>query len=235
MNLHLQCLVKSTVDAIKSTGANLGSETFEYQLHGRMGKYEFYFPIYISESHLDGQALLLRGRNTVWHRGRFQDSFRDLNDAVTRLRLGGASWNDAETRVSDAEANSSTESFEAFGMKIPAGFSIYFAVIIVLSVQAYLLAQLHEFCSGSALDSLDSDGSWIGAYSSGFARVLFGVSTILLPATACVMLGLRGIRANGFHPSLYCVVALVAVLSSALGVMAYRDARSYQALLAGRK
>jgi hypothetical protein len=47
-----------------------------------------------------------------------------------------------ETRLSDAEENSSTEVFEAFGMKVPTALSVYFALFTVLGIQAYLATQV---------------------------------------------------------------------------------------------
>jgi hypothetical protein len=213
VKLWMQCLVPSSVVAIgkvqrgnnsdkcrekgiESTGqGNQGGNQIkvapQYQLHGKVGEHDLYFPVYVSAEELDGQAMLFLGRGQSWHHGRFQDSFRELSEAAAGSET--KRWSDLETQLADDEVRSPAEVFEAFGMKIPANLSLYGALAMILLVQAYLWAQLYEFGRAQQPEVVEESVAWMGIYVSRPSRVLVFASLVLLPVTAVAALGIRAV------------------------------------------
>jgi len=216
--LVTQCLVPSTVEAIRKTGSSV---TAHYQLHGRIGRDEFYFPIYLQDSGIDGQALLFRSKSQTWHHGYFKDSFRELGSSARGLE--DRPWNELVKALAEEEIRSPSESLEAFGMKIPAGLSLYGALAMIVCIQWYLWVHLYEKRARRGQPATDgAKVAWVGAYTSLPARTLVVVSVVCLPVAAVVAVGTRALLAHGQHWYSWLILVGGGILSMALSVACCR-------------
>lgn len=213
--LQLQCLVPSTVAAINSTGTTI---TAHYQLHGRNGNIELYFPVYLQDSAVDGQSLLFHGRGDKWHHGYFKDSFRELGLAAKGFE--DRKFNELVARLADIEVRSPAESLEVFGVKIPASLSLYGALAMILCTQLYLWVQLYE--KSSDLRTTPSNVAWVGAYVSRPARALVVITMVCAPVASVASVCTRAMLAHGQHWYLWLALAGGLILSLGCGVASCR-------------
>lgn len=135
------------------------------------------------------QGTISRGYLHSVHPGDFGEVFSDLS----RASEGG--WGDLELETLRGfihdEASKGPEVFEAFGMKFPSAEVTLWGIILLLSIQLYLLLYLRQL-SGK-LDPADAAWQvpWIGMNPSGMARCTFFVTVVPLPVLAVMFLIVR--------------------------------------------
>ncbi len=221
VRLRTQCLVPSTVTAINNAGGQTDVTSKDqplvarYQFHVVSPPESFYFPVDVATLPVNAQAVLFRGRGQIWHQGLFDISFRELSVSCTvdREKLD---WKQLYQRIAEDETQSPSEILEAFGIKIPARFSLYGALGLIIGVQWYLWVQLHERRIRSEGSSASPTIAWVGSYTSLPARALVVVSVVCAPLSAAVLLGVRSVKADHQHWLSWVVSGVGAILATAL-------------------
>jgi hypothetical protein len=123
---------------------------------------------------------------TNWRRGAFIDAFYDLDRAAREYKT--LKLERLDKLLSD-EASKGPEAFEAFGMKFPAGEITFWGVILLLSVQLYLLVYLRQLFGKLKSDDPGWDVPWIGMDSSQVSQTIVYVSVVILPCLSAILLG----------------------------------------------
>lgn len=229
VSLVVGCLFPSDLNAIRDRDKDIAQGT-QYQFHGFVGaivgakpsEYVLYLPVTLEKSSVDGQTLLFRNTNQAWYSGKFDASFRDLSDALKHADLKSLTWMQAVSVVTDQESRAPSESFEAFGMKLPATASAYGALLIILGLQWYLWAQIYEFRRKLKASHDVPDAAWISLYDSAPARALTLTSMFLLPVLAVAALALRGAHSHVLRLFSWPVSAMGLLLSATLALATYR-------------
>jgi hypothetical protein len=121
-------------------------------------------------------------------RGSYGNVFKELDDVA-----GGYSDIDLDVvrRVLDGEKERSADSYELLGARIPVEGIARWGMLVVIAVQVYFLVHLGEF--QRRIDPTDEawNVAWIGLYQGIAAKVVFGLTTFVLPV---VVVGLMGTR-----------------------------------------
>jgi hypothetical protein len=125
-----------------------------------------------------------------WKTGAFDTAFADLAHATHDLEV--LQFEDLEKIISE-EAAKGSEVFEAFGMKFPAGQISLWGIVTLLGVQLYFFVYLKQLSGTLRPNDPGWDVPWLGMNTSFLARVVFFVSTVLLPLFALSALAARGI------------------------------------------
>jgi len=125
---------------------------------------------------------------TNWHVGIFEKSFVDLAQAAHGLE--DVDLEEARKIIS-GEASKGNETFEAFGLKFPAGQITFWGSIVLISIQLYLFLYLKQLSGRLRPDDPGWDIPWIGMDDSFlWTRITFSV-TLLLPCVALASLGIH--------------------------------------------
>ena len=125
---------------------------------------------------------------TNWHVGTFEKSFVDLAQAAHGLE--DVDLEEARKIISE-EASKGNETFEAFGLKFPAGQITFWGSIVLISIQLYLFLYLKQLSGRLRPDDPGWDTPWIGMEDSFFLTQAAFIGTLLLPCVAILSLGVR--------------------------------------------
>jgi hypothetical protein len=224
VNLQIRCLSPSEQNQIHLRDPQVSTP---YYFHGSTrtdgSAYGLFFPVKMHDEAVEGQALLFRNKNETWHYGSFEESFRELSEALEGKDLAKLTWKAAVTELARQEERAPSTSFEAFGMKLPATASAYGALIMILGLQWYLWAQLYEFRRKLQVRDEVPDAAWINTYTSLPARSLAITSTFVLPVVAVAALGWRGANSHILELFSWPVSALGLGLSAALAFVTWQS------------
>ena len=175
--------------------------------------------IQVDEFHsidFDGQAWF-RTRFPHWYHGSFKDSFPELDEVSADFRqedLGTVQ------HIVRGLVNATSESFEAFGIKMPADTVIRFGILLILAVQLYFAIHLSELSTRLRADDPGWEVAWIGVYQHKLAKSVYFVSVLLLPVGAVVALGVRGLIDFSFDRSSWATMILgIKACAVALGIL----------------
>ena len=122
-----------------------------------------------------------------WSEGSFDESFFDLSRAGRVVMA--LEFSDVQRLLSQSGTHT-TEVFEAFGMKFPAGQITLWGAIIILGIQLYFVAYLKQFSSRLKNHDSNNEVPWIGIDPSSLSRLLFFSTMVPLPSLAMFSLGM---------------------------------------------
>jgi hypothetical protein len=162
---------------------------------------------------VDGQAILIAKFPQRWRHGLFVDAFHELNKITSDYQDISL---DGIERIARAEAERSKDSLEAFGVKFPVETASRWGLFIIISVQLYFALHLAEY---SRRKRGETTVAWIGSYPGFMARMVFSISSFVLPVFVVVYVAQR----SNFAPSEHwnsIVVVVVVVLAAGLAVAA---------------
>jgi hypothetical protein len=161
------------------------------------------------------------GTGSLIPHGTFDYSFSNLNEITRNYQQ--LSLN-AFGPILESEQQRAGESFEALGIKFPAEETTRWGLLIILAIQLYLWVMLHESAHGFRLGDNDSDAPWIGLYRSFPAKAVCFLTMVIVPASVCGLVGLRGGRLLGLAWVPVILIGLVSVgVSSLLGMLAWNN------------
>jgi hypothetical protein len=139
----------------------------------------------VNESPLDAQRALKEKYPSLIV-GKFENSFREL-DRLTR-GLQKDTIEELSNWLADQESQHRGESFEAFGIKFPAGATVLWGMLIILCIQLYFLLHLMELSPKLSPDDPGLEVPWIGLYPSAVSRLVLITSTLILPVLTIAVL-----------------------------------------------
>jgi hypothetical protein len=97
---------------------------------------------------------MLRTKFPDLPQGKFSEAFADLNELTNGLQSDKI--DELQAWLASQQAQHSSESFEAFGVRFPADATVVWGTVVVLAVQIYLLLHLRELTPRLASD----DPAW---------------------------------------------------------------------------
>jgi hypothetical protein len=132
--------------------------------------------------------------------GDFGTSFPDLYEATK----GVLESSELEDVLKHLYADSgSSEVFEVFGLKIPAGQVASFGTVVILCVQLYLLLYLRGLKKPLEPSDAAWDVGWFAANEAPFPRSIFFVTVLILPVTTVILLAIhtmnQRLKQTSFH------------------------------------
>lgn len=135
-------------------------------------------------------SLVPAGSRMSWRHGKFDEAFPELS-TITKDRQAAtfAVWNQA---LKD-EIERGTESFEAFGLKVPAQTTTLWGALLIIGVQLYFLAHLTELSHKLQETDPGWEVAWVGTYRHFLARALLWASALILPVVATIVVGSKGV------------------------------------------
>lgn len=143
---------------------------------------------------LDGFFYLVdrlpESQRTSWRQGTFAEAFPDLN-TITKDRQA-ASFKVWDQALRD-EIDRTSDSFEAFGLKIPAQATTLWGLALILGVQLYMLTHLIELTRKIDIADPGWEVAWIGIYQHRLARIIFFASAIVLPPLTVLLIAHKGV------------------------------------------
>lgn len=135
---------------------------------------------------LNLQGALVAHYPATWRYGRFEDAFREL-DAITKdfqdISL------EATQRIVRSESERSRDAFEAFGVKFPIETTASWGILLLLGTQVYFWLHLSEYRKIRIVAA--SPIAWIGNYSSASARILFLLTSCIIPVSVTIFVVIR--------------------------------------------
>ena len=142
---------------------------------------------------------VLTGYFGNWTEGPFSDAFYDLDQATQDMK----EWDLADIqKVLFDESSKGAEVFEAVGIKFPATQVTVAGILVILSIQFYLLIYLRQLSGKLMLGDPGWDVPWIGMNQSRAARIALFVTLVVLPIFTVLLLGghslLHRIHAGSF-------------------------------------
>ena len=149
-------------------------------------------------------------RNLSLTIGSFGHSFPNLDGLAANF--GDFDFNKLDVALKDLQ-NRTGESFEAFGIKIPAEATARWGILVILAVQLYLWLHLFELKQKLQPDDPGWEVAFIGMYSSLPSRVVYFVSSCLLPVAAIVALGMKGLHAGDSRALIVNLLILGTIVS----------------------
>lgn len=163
----------------------------------------------------DGQAWFMT-RFPHWDHGQFKESFPELSEVSSDFRseeLGTVE------RILRAQQSKSADSFEAFGIKLPAEIVTRFGILLIVAVQLYFAIHLSELSGRLQPDDPGWEVAWIGVYRHKLARIMYFFSVFLLPLGAVVALGVRGLIEFSYSRWSWLTLILGVVFSTGIGTL----------------
>jgi hypothetical protein len=116
----------------------------------------------------------------------------------------------------DLQEGTAKESFEVFGIKFPIEATTRWAVLLILSIQAYLLLHLSEY---RRRGFKQTDVAWIGIYTSRAAKAVSALTMLIIPVSVILLLCiLQGLVPLNPVPNLILSI-LVCIISTFLAVL----------------
>jgi hypothetical protein len=201
-----------TVNCVKSNGASGSVQNSSITISIPVWKFE--------SVPFDAQSVLISHskKEWAWKHGTFDYSFRELSE-ITREYPGI----DIETgeQVLFGETKRAGESFELFGIKLPAQITVRWGLLLIIGVQIYFWIHLIELKPKLRRDDPGWDVAWIGVYASNYAKVVMFVSTCLLPLAAALALGIRGLYISSSPITNWALLILGSVATATLGLFTW--------------
>jgi hypothetical protein len=149
--------------------------------------------------------------------GSFDHSFPELNKITRNFQTLEI---DKFDPILEAEQNRNGESFEAFGVKFPAEATTRWGVLIILAVQLYFWIHLRELSQKLQPGDAGWEVAFIGMYTSLPSRIVYFISSCILPVLAVSALGIRGLAIGDyqwpFWASLTCGIAVSIALAGVI-------------------
>lgn len=154
--------------------------------------------------------------------GSFEQSFRILNDLTQNYQ--SAEITELES-ILKSEQKRTGESFEAFGIRFPAQGTTRWGMLVVLGIQLYLLIHLRELVGKLRANDPGWDVAWIGVYRSVLSKTVFVLSAFVLPLSAVVALGIRGLYLSDFGGSYWSILCLGSGASAGIALYSWKYSR----------
>jgi hypothetical protein len=146
--------------------------------------------------------------------GDFKSSFPELSEMVNE---NARSKPLAEIKKNlEAQPSAQPQTFDAFGMHIPADLVGQFGVFGILVLQWYLFIHINEFRGRIHTDASGWDVAWIGIYTKSAAKATFILTVAGLPPVAVIALIQRGTNVGGTTLFLFSAIFLP-VVSAVVG------------------
>jgi hypothetical protein len=117
-----------------------------------------------------------------------------------------------------SQDGAAARSFEVFSIKFPVEATARWAVILILSIQAYLWLQLNEYRRRTPRKT---DIAWIGVYTNWAARAVSALSMLMIPVSVILLCVAHTIVPLQFTANVI-ISALVCLLSVSLAVLTGR-------------
>ncbi|MCH9026337.1 MAG: hypothetical protein IIA05_04360 [Proteobacteria bacterium] len=138
---------------------------------------------------IHGQAALSEFFGVDFERyGSFAEAFRELDGFTSEI---GDVRLDSVARVLENERKRTSESFQAFGLKVPAAELYRWGSPLLVVIQLYFLLHLNALTSAVAASERRSV-PWIGIYNNRLSRTVTVTSAVMLPLAVVVVLQLDG-------------------------------------------
>ncbi len=206
-----------------ATGAFLYQTLFQWigPDGGASGQAELLIPVASDRAvQFDGQSVLIAHAKKPqnWKHGDFDYAFRQLSnitkdyEALDLITI---------EKVLAGEEKRTGESFEILGIKFPAENTTRWGILVIIGVQIYFWIHLRELSPKLRPNDPGWDVAWIGVYSSKYAKVATFVSTCLLPVSAALALGIRGLSVSSFARSSWVLLVLGALATLTLSLAAW--------------
>ncbi len=128
---------------------------------------------------------VLRRVFSNWGTGSFKEAFSDLAEATGSLEQ--ISLSQLESRLAQ-EAAKGQETFDAFGLKVPVTQLTLWGSVLLLSIQVYFYVHLKELDRKLGSDDPGWDVPWVAMYESRVSKMLFLISSCVLPVIALGLL-----------------------------------------------
>jgi hypothetical protein len=148
--------------------------------------------------------------------GKFATSFPNL-DSLAEI-YGDFDVDKLDGILKDLQNRTGGESFQVFGVRIPAGATSRWGVMVVLSVQLYFWMHLGELRRRLRPTDAGWNVAFIGMYSSLPACVVYFVTSCVLPLLAIVALCVKGILAGENRALVINVLLLGSIAALALTI-----------------
>lgn len=120
--------------------------------------------------------------------GSFAEAFRELDGFTSEI---GDVRLDSVARVLENERKRTSESFQAFGLKVPAAELYRWGSPLLVVIQLYFLLHLNALTSAVAASERRS-APWIGIYNNRLSQTVTVTSAVMLPLAVVVVLQLDG-------------------------------------------
>jgi hypothetical protein len=111
--------------------------------------------------------------------------------------------------------------FEVIGIKFPAENTTRWGLVVIIGIQFYFWLHLRELASKLRREDPGWQVAWIGVYSSGYAKWATIFSACLLPVSAALALGIRGLFVSSFAWQYWVLLILCTGVSSMLAFLAW--------------
>ena len=186
-------VLKMTEDTAKSVPFS-GSKELDLDVHLDASSFSYVYvdkdlnvfviPIFKLEKAEVSRASL--GTKFGWKNASFEEAFPDLSLSAKGLEVLDL---DRIRQILSDDATKGSQVLEAFGIKFPAEQISTWGVLIVLSVQLYLLAYLIEFAGRIKDDDAGWDVPWIGTNDTALGKLIFFITLVVMPCVALAVLG----------------------------------------------
>ena len=178
--------------------ARLNFTGFIYPVENNRAELTVSIPVshYVSIPY-DAQSVLISHakKEWDWKHGQFDYSFRQLSEITKEYPTINL---ETYEQVLNREEKRGGESFEALGIKFPAENTTRWGILVIIGIQIYFWIHLRELRPKLRRNDPGWDVAWIGVYTSKYAKVAMFVLTWLLPLTAALSLGIRGLQISSF-------------------------------------
>lgn len=108
-----------------------------------------------------------------------------------------------------------TESISVVGLKIPSELLLSWGVVIIITLQLYLLMHLKFYCKLLSINQ-NYEVAWIGYYTDLLSKTIFITTVLVIPVITVIVLVSRVTRDPSFQYSKYLLPALLSVIVSAV-------------------
>jgi len=127
----------------------------------------------------------------TWEFGNFDYTFKDLDEVskyIKQLKVGSLE------KHFEQELQRNRGNFKMFGIEIPADKFIFFSLVVIIGLCAYLLLHLRVFVKRISNNDPALDYPWLGIFTSLIDKSIFLLIVVVLPLTVCVMLLVNGFQ-----------------------------------------
>lgn len=167
------------------------------------------------------KELIERSKEKEVSAGGFAVSFPNL-DSLAGI-YGEFDVDKLDGILKDLQNRTGGESFQVFGVKIPASATTRWGVMVVLSVQLYFWMHLSELRRRLLPEDAGWNVAFIGMYPTLPARIVYYATSCALPVLGIVALCVKGILAGENRTFVINVFVLGTIVSLALAVAIWRS------------
>lgn len=167
---------------------------------------------------VDGQALLIRAVQGRWRHGPYVRAFEELYAVTQNYETVNL---ETIERIVGSELERSKDVFQAFGISFPVETTAAWGVMMVVAVQFYFLFHLAEF---RHRHMQNVTVAWIGLYRGWGPRLLYVVSSCLVPVAVVAYVAPKSgvARSISWIPP-WSIPGLFIILSLAVSIMSARE------------